>query len=492
MQKLLTWVDELTMHRKTMPHKIICLLRKYFAYCTISIVSTQLNVSCATVSNDVAVRSQSDKDAVQELVGAGKIIDCQIINQEWIIPGDIKHAALIRNKENSALVYQAFLRSGPRTVYQQLTPGFAFDGDGFVIGLKDAPNVLYFRAFQDLQKNLWTVSRVRMKDKDIYKGLVEANIGSETFRTVLPTPSNQSVLQIWPTLPILGGYMNVVVRTVTNDDSAGIDSDDTSSFYWYRVDAQNDSAKLMSRFSNRNVDVSPSGFLALERTGEPVAASIVRTASRLVAADSMASNEPAKVSLVRIFNKALQERVIFTGRGNISGLHVSNPIYPGVHLAWSFAPSRSANRYIQSTSFNVRYIPENFFSRQSFPQQEAIIATEVAYEANDPELLFTPTKGGYIPVLGWWGQLEQDVSVVLFPITKSFRKNATNILKGPDGQALGIGFTPSLAVVPPKPFRRVMSFKAAPSPIERNIIIFGNRDESSELKKESQLFPCAF
>jgi len=476
-----------------MQHTIILLFRQSAAFTLISFALAQLlNTSCVSKSEEIISRSQSYRDEVQELVGASKVIDCQIINQEWTIPGDIKQATLIRNKENSALVYQAFLRTGPRTVYQQLTPGFAFDGDGFVIGIKDAPNVLDFRAYQDLQKNLWTVSRIKARDREMYKGLVEANIGSDTFRTVLPTPNNQSVLQIWPTLPILSGHMNVVVRTVTNDDSAGIDSDETSSFFWYRVDAKNDSAKLMGRFSNKKIDIRPSGFLALEKTGEPVATSIIRTAATLVTSETMASNEPSRVSLLRIFNKTVQERVIFSARGHLSGLHLSNPLYPGVHLAWSFAPSRSARRYIQSTSFNVRYIPESFFTRNIIPQQDPLIATEVSYEANDPELLFTPTKNGYIPVLGWWGQLEQDVSVVLFPITRNFRKNSTDILKSPDGLALGVKFTPSLAVIPPKQFRRVMSFKAAPSAVEKNIIILSNRDDSAELKRESQLFPCAF
>lgn len=452
----------------------------------------QVSLGCVTKSEEITGRPQSDRNEVQELVGANKVIDCQIINQEWVIPGDIKQATMIRNKDNSALVYQAFLRTGPRTVYQQLTPGFAFDGDGFVIGLKDAPNVLDFKAYQDLQSNLWTVSRVKMRDKETYRGLVEANIGSDTFRTVLPTPNNQSVLQIWPTLPIASGYVNVVVRTVTNDDSAGIDSEETSSFFWYRVEAKNDSAKLMGRFSNKSIDVSPSGFLGLERTGEPIAASIIRRVTSLETSDPMSSNEPSRVSLLRIFSKGIQERVIFSGRGNLSGLHVSNPLYPGTHIAWSFTPSRSARRYIQSTSFNVKNIPENFFTRAPIAQQEPLIATEVSYEANDPELLFTPTRSGYIPVLGWWGQLEKDVAVMLFPITKTFRKSSKDILKSQDGVALGINFSPSLAVIPPKPFRRVMSFKAAPTAIEKNIIIFSNRDDSAELKKESQLFPCAF
>ncbi|MEY2987189.1 MAG: hypothetical protein RJB13_710, partial [Pseudomonadota bacterium] len=250
MQNLLILVDGLTRHRKNMQHTLNILLRDSAAFFILILVLTPLNLSCVTQSEEVPTRSQAYRDEVQELVGAGKLIDCQIINQEWIIPGDIKQAALIRNKENSAVVYQAFLRTGPRTVYQPLTPGFAFDGDGFVIGLKDSPNVLDFRAFQDIRQNLWTVSRVKMKDKEIYRGLVEANIGSDTFRTVLPTPKNQSVLQIWPTLPIVNSFINVVVRTVTNDDSDGIDSDESSSFFWYRVDARNDSAKLMGRFSS--------------------------------------------------------------------------------------------------------------------------------------------------------------------------------------------------------------------------------------------------
>lgn len=462
------------------------------ALALISLILLYLQFGCVTAAQKSTVRSQAVKLEIQELVGANKVIDCQIINEEWIIPGDIKQAALIRNKNNSALVYQAFLRTGPRTVYQQLTPGFAFDGNGFVIGLKDAPNVLDFRAFQDLQKNLWTVSRLKAREKETYRGMVEANIGNENYRTVLPTPDDQSVLQIWPTLPIFGGHMNVVVRTVTNDDSTGIDSEEVSSFFWYRVDAKNDSAKLMGRFSSRKIDVSPSGFLALENTGEPIAASIIRTTSAMGLSDSMPSNEPSRVSLLRIFSRNLQERFIFAGKGHISGLHLSNPLYPGIHLAWSFTPHRSASRYIQSTSFNARYIPESFFSRSPVSIQEPLIATEVGYEANDPEILFTPTKSGYIPVLGWWGQLEKDVTVVLFPIAKSFRKNSSGVLKSSDGTKLGINFTPSLAVVPPKPFRRVMSFKAAPTAIEKNIIVFSDRDDSADLKKESQLFPCAF
>jgi hypothetical protein len=77
-------------------------------------------------------------------------------------------------------------------------------------------------------------------------------------------------------------------------------------------------------------------------------------------------------------------------------------------------------------------------------------------------------------------------------VTKGFRTSNSKQLKGPDGLSLGINFTPSLAILPPKSFRRVMSFKAAPSAVEKNIIVFSDRDDSAELKKESQLFPCAF
>lgn len=447
---------------------------------------------CVTQSTEESARSLDDKQEVQEIVGASKVIDCQIINREWIIPGDVKQASIVRSEQNSALVYQAFLRSGPRTVYQPLTPGFSFDGDGFAVGTKDAPNVMDFRAYQDMKKNMWTLSRVKGKDSETYRGMVEASIGRENYRIVLPTPNNQSVLQIWPTLPIYNNVVNVVVRSVTNDDAGGIDADDSSTFFWYRVEANKNSAKLMGRYTSQKLDLRPSGFLMLDRTGEPIAVSVIRNLSALGSSDSMPMNEPSRISFLRIFSANVQERVIFTAKGHLTGLHVSNPIYPGIHLAWSFAPARSARKYIQSTSFNSRTLPEAIFSRNPIKIQEPLLATEVSYEANDPELLFTPTRTGFVPVLGWWGQLEKDSAVVLFPVTKGFRKSGSTVLKSPDGVSLGLNFTPSLAILPPRSFRRVMSFKAAPTAIEKNIIIFSNRDDSAELKKESQLFPCAF
>lgn len=448
--------------------------------------------SCVTQSNEQSVRSPEDKQEAQEIIGASKVIDCQIINREWIIPGDVKQASIVRNEQNTALVYQAFLRSGPRTVYQPLTPGFSFDGDGFAVGLKDAPNVMDFRTYQDMQKNLWTLSRVKNRDSEIYRAMVEASIGKENYRFVLPTPANQSVLQVWPTLPIFNNTINVIVRSVTNDDGGGIDADESSRFFWYRVDARTNATKLVGRYISQKLDLRPSGFLALERTGEPIAVSIIRNLSSLGSSDSMPMNEPSRISFLRIFSSNIQERVIFAAKGNLTGLHVSNPVYPGIHLAWSFAPARSARKYIQSTSFNSRVLPESIFSRGPIKIQEPMLATEVSYEANDPELLFTPTRTGFVPVLGWWGQLEKDSAVVLFPVTKGFRTSNSKQLKGPDGLSLGINFTPSLAILPPKSFRRVMSFKAAPSAVEKNIIVFSDRDDSAELKKESQLFPCAF
>ena len=450
---------------------------------------------CESTSVKELGRTFEQKKEIQTLLTASKLVECKLINHEWFIPGDVQQAQIVRNKGQLALIYQAMLRTGPRTVYQSLSPSFAFQGDGFVVGIKSSPNVSDFRTYDDSAGNMWTVSRIRSPDTELTKGLVEVNNKDKTFRTILPTPANETVQQIWPTLPAGNGVSNVVVRTTPVEDSSSADSADSadeSTFYWFQVGSSDNSARNLGTFRSNKMRLQPAAFVALERTAEPVAISIVQPQGNEESLESRPSSIPTRVSLNRIFTRNPQERVIFSGKGNIMALNAAAPNDSGLHLAWVFSPQKSSSKYIQTTTLNTKVIPERFFSKSAIREQENILVTEIIYEGNDPEFLFTKNQNQIIPVLGWWGKLETEVTVLLQPILPNFRNGRTTAVKAPDGSPLGMSFNPVLAVIPPRNFNRVMSFNAAPSASEKNIIVLSNRSESAELQKETILYPCSF
>ena len=471
------------------------LLRGFFRFSAhlILLLSLQSLMSgCKSTSGTQLGRTLEQKKEIQTLVTAGKLVECKLINHEWFIPGDVQQAQIIRNKGQLALIYQAMLRSGPRTVYQSLSPSFAFQGDGFVVGVKSSPNVSDFRTYDDSAGNMWTVSRIKSSETELTKGLVEVNIKDKTFRTILPTPANETVQQIWPTLPAGNGVSNVVVRTTPVEDSSSTDSADESTFYWFQVGSNDNSARNLGSFRSSKTRLQPAAFIALERTAEPIAISIVQPQGDEESLESRPSNTPTRVSLNRIFTRNPQERVIFSGKGNIMALNAAGPNDSGLHLAWLFSPQKSSSKFIQTTTLNTKFIPERFFGKSLIREQENILVTEISYEGNDPEFLFTKNQNQTIPVLGWWGKLESEVAVLLQPILPNFRNGRTTAVKAPDGSALGMSFSPALAVIPPRTFNRVMSFSAAPSASEKNIMVLSNRSESAELQKETILYPCTF
>lgn len=450
---------------------------------------------CKSTSGTELGRTVEQKKEIQTLVTAGKLVECKLLNHEWFIPGDVQQAQIIRNKGQLALIYQAMLRSGPRTVYQSLSPSFAFQGDGFAVGIKSSPNVSDFRTYDDSAGNMWTVSRIKSPETELTKGLVEVNIKDKTWRTILPTPANETVQQIWPTLPAGNGISHVVVRTTPVNDSSSADSADSadeSTFYWFQVGISDNSARKLGSFRSNKTRIQPAAFIALERTAEPIAISIVQPQGDEESVENRPTNAPTRVSLNRIFARNPQERVLFSSKGNITALNAAGPNDSGLHLAWLFSPQKSSSKYIQTTTLNTKFIPERFFGKNLIREQENILVTEISYEGNDPEFLFTKNQNQTIPVLGWWGKLETEVTVLLQPIIPNFRNGRTTAVKAPDGSALGFYFSPALAVIPPRNFNRVMSFNAAPSASEKNIMVLSNRSESAELQKETILYPCTF
>ncbi len=437
-------------------------------------------------------RTPEQRDELKAILNVKRLVDCKLVNQEWFIPGDVQQAEIVRSKSSLALVYQAMLRTGPRTVYQSLTPGLAFDGDGISVGQKNAPNVSDFRAIDDSAGNMWTISRFKESGAEIYKGLVEVILKNKSLRSVLPTAENTSVQQIWITQPAGNGAANIVVRTTPVDDSENSGAADESTFLWFQVGSADNSTRLMGTFKPANTVIQPSAFLALEKTAEPVAIAVTQSRGKDDSIDSPTLSSGARVSLHRLFSPQRQERTIFEGKGLISNLNVSAPNSSGIHLAWLFSPQQRSGRYLQTTSLKVRTIPERFFSKTNELEREPLLVTEMEYEGNEPEYLFTYNQNQPIPVLGWWAKLENDIALIMQPVIPQFRAGLSTSIRAPDGTNLGLSFAPSLGILPPKNFKRVMNIKAAPSATEKNIAVFSDRRDTSELQTESYLFPCTF
>jgi len=241
-----------------------------------------------------------------------------------------------------------------------------------------------------------------------------------------------------------------------------------------------------------NTIVQPSGFVALEKTAEPIAVAITQSRGDDDSIDSPTLSSGVRVSLHRMFSQQRQERTIFEGKGLISNLHVSAPNASGIHLAWLFSPQQRSGRYLQTTTLNVRVIPERFFSKAHDLEREQLLVTELSYEGNEPEILFTFNQNQTIPVLSWWAKLENEVALLIQPLFSQFRTGSTGSLKSSDGTHLGLSFAPTLGILPPKNFNRVMAVKSAPTASEKNIAVFSNRSESAELQTESMLYPCTF
>lgn len=440
----------------------------------------------------IASRSPEQREELRAAVNAGKIFDCKLTSQEWFIPGDIQQAQIVKSKKSSALIYQALLRSGPRTVFQALTPGLAFQGDGYAVGLKTSPNVSDFRTFDDAAGNLGTVSRIKNSESELFEGLVELNVKDKTWRSVLQTPRNETVQQIWPVLPAGNGVASVVVRTTPIDESSESGPQDESTFYWFQVGLAENSARNLGTFRSTQINIQPAGFVSLEGTGEPVAVASIQPRDSDSSFEAPSTNTSSRISLYRMFHKSPQEKFIFSGKGNLSALSVSPPNNTGIHLSWIFSPRKGSVRYIQTTNFTVRTVPERFFSTAPLRELEPILATEIEYEGNDPEVLFTNIKNQIVPVLTWWGKIENDIVLVLQHIFSNIRAGKSSSIKLSDGTNIGISFSPALAFIPPRAFNRVMSVSAAQNASEKYIMVLSDRSESAELQKESLLYPCLF
>lgn len=453
-----------------------------------------LTLGCKTTQAPTEVsRTAEQKEELKNQLQATKLVECKMSSAEWVIPGDVGQAQMIRDDGKWSLIYEALLRSGPRTVYQPLQRNLSFDGDGIAMGLRGAPKVSDLKTFEDSNRNRWFASRVKVGSSELFSGLVEVLVNGKRHSTVLPIPSGESVQQIWVSQPIVSNQANVIVRSTPAIDGS-VEQMDDSTFRWYQVGHADNSARLMSTYKPKKELIQPAGFVAMEKTGEPVAVSIVQPLVESADAEPVMTNSTSKISLFRIFSRTPSERVIFSGQGNLTSLNYSDStFFSGLYLSWIFSPPRGGVKYLQMASMPIRFIPERYFGRGPLKELEAIYASELSYEANSPDFSFTTNnQNQVIPLLSWWGKLDSDVALMVQLITPAFKQSRNQVLKTVDGAALGISFQPSLGIVPPKQFNRIMSFTASPAASENNIIILSNRGDSAEIAKETNLYPCLF
>lgn len=480
----------MTTHRKIFPKSS---KEKKTSFGLFIFFSILLNLAgCKSVPPQVATRTQEQRDELRTILNATKIFDCKLGTQEWYIPGDVQQAQIINNKSGMALVYEALLRNGPRTVYQSLTPGLGFFGDGIVVGPKATPNVRDFEPFEDSSGNMWTVSRIKPLNSELFKGLVELNIEKKTWRTILPTPENETVQQIWPVLPAGHVTTSVVVRTTSIQDSSDSIEIDSNTFHWYQIGPGEQSARLLGSFRSNGLSIQPSSFITMEKSSEPVAVAVVQPKDAEESFNKKRSQSTARVSFYRMFSSNPHEKVIFSGKGNINALHASKPNNTGIHLTWIFSPQKGVSKYLQTTSFRSQIVLEKFFTKSPIREQEPLLATEIEYEGNEPRFLFTRMKNQMVPVLSWWAKIEHESAVIIHHLFSDFKGSQTSVLKTADGTPIGLSFKPLLAFLPPRKFNRVLFVRAAQYDYEKYIMILSDRGDSADLQKESLLYPCLF
>lgn len=439
-------------------------------------------------------RSPSELDELKVTLNAGRAIECKLINNEWYIPGDVQNAKVVRNKNSLGLVYQALLRTGPRTVYQSLTRGLAFEGDGVVVGLKNLPNVSDYETYENSLGNMVSLSRTKAPQSELFKAMVEINIDGNTWwRPILPTEGNETVQQIWPVMPIGNGAVQVIVRTTPSDESTSTGPDDESTFYWFKLNSANRTSEVLGKFQATRLNIQPAAFVGMEKTGEPVAIGIVKARYESDALDGPPSDLTTRVSLVRFFTKTIQEKTIFSSKGNVTELNAA--VAEGtqqIHVSWLFAPKRGSTRLIQAITLERSFYSERSFSNPSVAPAEQSIATEITYEGNDPAFQFLTSENKQIPVLGWWGKVDSDLAVIMYLMSPQPKANRTTAKSPSKTTATTAPFTPTMAILPPKNFSRILSFSIAPSTSEKNVMILSNRSESAELQKETILHACTF
>lgn len=447
----------------------------------------------STPNNSRLSRSNNEREEIRGSVQAAKIIECRLNSPDWNIPGDVGQAQMLTADGRKALIYEALLRSGPRTVYQRLNADYSFNGDGIAMGLKNAPRTSDLKSVEDIHGNKWFTSRIKINNSELFSGLVEVLIGNRNYRTVLPIPVTESVQQIWISRPVVSNFANVIVRSTQVDDS-GLGQEDSSVFRWYQVTAADNSARLSGTFKPRREIFIPAAFIPMENTGEPVAAAVIQPQTGEADAEPAVVSGSSKIVFRRIFGRTAGERIIFEGTGNITGVTVSDSTrYNALHLAWNFAPYQGESRFIQHTSFPVRFIPERYFNRGPLRDAETLWATEISYEANDPDFSFTKNNQNQLmPVLGWWGKLEKDVALLMQVLNPAQRGQRGQQIRLKSGASVGYSFQPSIAIAPPKQFSRILYFSAAPSQTEKSIMILSNRDSSAEIAKESTISSCLF
>jgi hypothetical protein len=475
-----------------------CRLNRGICLAAIIFLTLATVVGCQSTQHasrtTIESRSPSELDELKVTLNAGRAIECKLISNEWYIPGDVQQAKVVRNKNSLGLVYQALLRTGPRTVYQSLTRGLAFEGDGVVVGLKNLPNVSDYETYENSLGNMVSLSRTKAPQSELFKAMVEINIdGNAWWRPILATEGNETVQQIWPVMPIGTGPVQVVVRTTPSDESTSTGPDDESTFYWFKLNTATRTTEVLGKFQATRLNIQPAAFIGMEKTGEPVAIGIVKARYESDALDGPPSDLTTRVSLVRFFAKAVQEKTIFSSKGNVTELNAA--IAEGsqqIHVSWLFAPKRGSTRLIQAITLERSFYSERSFSNPVVIPTEQAITTEITYEGNDPAFQFLTAENKQIPILGWWGKVDSDLAVMMYLMSPQQKANRTTAKPPAKANATSIPFTPTMAILPPKNFSRILSFSIAPSTTEKNVMILSNRSESAELQKETILHACTF
>jgi hypothetical protein len=249
----------------------------------------------------------------------------------------------------------------------------------------------------------------------------------------------------------------------------------------------------MGKFQATQVNVQPGAFIGMEKTGEPVAIAIVKSRYESDALDGPPSDQSTRVSLMRFFSNSVREKPLFTSKGNITELGASIAENSRqTHISWLFAPKRGSSRVIQALSLERSFYSEGVFSSTAAVPADQGISTEIGYEGNDPSIQFLTAENKQIPVLGWWGKIDSDLAVLMHLISVQPKSNRASSRVPSKTASSGTPFNPTMAILPPKKFNRILSFYIAPNTSEKNVMILSNRSESAELQKETILHACTF
>ncbi len=249
---------------------------------------------------------------------------CSPISSVWQIPAPVKNLQIVLDESKKVAVYEAIFRNGIKTIWQPLNDSYELNGDGFVLGQRGQNNLIDFSIQKDLFKNSWTTYRYKLGENELYYGAIEflekSNKKQKLSQIRIPTPSSDSVQQVWLLPSVSSGTATVVIRTNSILDSA--EEKYESTYSWYTVIPKKNTIQKIAEYKDRTDNLSSLQFIPFGKNSEPLALGVLNSAADADAASAKSQKQTSKIIIKRIFTPRREESVLFQSPTPISNFIV--------------------------------------------------------------------------------------------------------------------------------------------------------------------------